>query len=115
MIDFMKLLCLVIVIVHISLAQDPMPQRDALPPLPAHGTLDSNLPDGKKQRQMISQADYQQNLEDAAKLIRLPTELKAELENSNQNVVSVQSIKKSIKRTEEIEKLTRGIRNRLKQ
>src|SRR5437588_12903078 len=71
---------------------------------------DPKLPNGKSQREEIIKADYQKNLEEAATLVKLAEELKSDLEKSDRNIVSV----KNIKQTEEIEKLARSIRARLK-
>ncbi len=71
---------------------------------------DPKLPNGKSQREEIIKADYEKNLEEAAALAKLAEELKSDLEKSDRNIVSV----KMIKQTEDIEKLARGIRNRLK-
>ena len=68
------------------------------------------LPNGKSQREEIIKADYKKNVEEAAELARLAEELKADLEKSDKNIVSV----RNIKQTEEIEKLARSIRGRLK-
>jgi len=71
---------------------------------------DAKLPNGKSQREEIVKEDYKKNLEDAAQLAKLAEELKADLEHGDKNIVSI----KNIKQTEEIEKLARGIRGRLK-
>jgi|SRR5579862_5671428 len=68
------------------------------------------LPNGKSQRDEIVKADYKKNLEEAAALAKLADELKSDLEKSDKNIISV----KNIKQTEEIEKLARSIRGRLK-
>ena len=68
------------------------------------------LPDGKSQREAILKAEHEKSLRDAAELLTLSEELKAELEKNDRHVVSVSSLRK----TEEIEKLAKRIRNRLK-
>lgn len=68
------------------------------------------LPNGKSQRNAIVKADYQKNLQDSAELAKLAEDLKSDLEKSDKNIVSV----KTIKQTEEIEKLARNIRSRLR-
>lgn len=72
--------------------------------------VDTKLPNGKSQRDAIVKADYQKNLEESAALAKLAEELKSDLEKSDKNIVSV----KAIKQAEEIEKLARSIRGRLK-
>jgi len=59
---------------------------------------------------MIVKDDYKKNLEDAAEMAKLADELKEDLENGDKYVVSVKAIKKA----EDIEKLARNIRSRLK-
>jgi hypothetical protein len=71
---------------------------------------ESRMPGGRKQRSEIAKSDYKNNLEDAAELSRRAGELKLDLERSNEYVVSVPMIKE----TEEIEKLAKNIRNRLR-
>jgi hypothetical protein len=68
------------------------------------------LPDGRSQRNAILKADHSSNLEDAAKLLRLAEALQADLDKQGQFVVSLECIK----RTEEIEKLARRMRARMK-
>jgi len=71
---------------------------------------DITLPDGKSQQDAILKADHERDLKDAAQLIELSEQLKAELEKNDRHVLSISSIKK----TEEIEKLARRIRARIK-
>ncbi len=81
------------------------------PHIPQEGRDDDvRLPDGKSQKEAIAKADYQKTLEDAAQLVKLSEDLKAELEKGTQYVVSVSSIKK----TDEIERLAKRMRTRLK-
>lgn len=106
----MKSLCLLALFISAGLAQ-----RGAPPPLPSGAPLPdepsaATLPNGKLQHDEIAKADYKHNLEDAAQLLKLATELKADLDKETAFVVSV----KEIKKTEDIEKLARGIRGRMK-
>ena len=71
---------------------------------------DLRLPNGKLQRDEILKAEHDKSLQDAAELVRLSKEVKQDLEKAGSFVVSLQTIKK----TEEIEKLSKRIRNRLK-
>jgi len=71
---------------------------------------DVRLPNGKVQRDEILKAEHEQNLKDAAQLADLAEQLKQELEKNDRYVVSVSSLKK----TDEIEKLVRKIRSRLR-
>ena len=111
----MKRLCLTLVLFAGCFAQ-PAPR-----PCPA-GTCgtptddinqapapDPNFPN-RKTRELIVKEDYKRNLEDSAALARLAADLKADLESGDKNVVSVKAMKKA----EDIEKLARNIRTRLK-
>lgn len=68
------------------------------------------LPNGKMQRDEMLKADFQKSLEDARELSKLADELKADLEKNDRYVLSIPTLKK----TEEIEKLAKRIRDRLK-
>ena len=68
------------------------------------------LPNGKMQRDEILKAEYEQNLKDAAQLADLAEQLKQELEKNDRYVLSVSTLKK----TDEIEKLVKKIRSRLR-
>ena len=71
---------------------------------------DDRLPNGKSQKEAILKEDYQKSLEDARELVRLAESLQAELEKNDRYVVSVAEIRK----TEDIEKIAKRIRGRLK-
>src|SRR5579872_4958853 len=71
---------------------------------------DNRLPNGKSQKDEILKADYAQNLKDAAQLVELSEQLKEELEKNDRFVVSMSTLKK----TDDIEKLVRKIRSRLR-
>ena len=82
-------------------------------PRPPHETSeerDARLPDGRDRKEAIAKEAYQASLDDSKKLVALADELKAELEKNDRYVVSMTAIKK----TEEIEKLAKRIRGRLK-
>jgi hypothetical protein len=79
-------------------------------PRPRPEQEDVKLPDGRSQREEILKAEHRKTIEDAAALVKLSEELKTELEKNERHVVSM----KSIKQTEEIEKLAKRIRGRLK-
>jgi hypothetical protein len=89
-----------------STAQQGPPER----PLPPETPGDVRLPNGKLQREEILKADYQKTLEDARALSKLADELKADLEKSDYNVLSVGMLKK----TDDIDRLAKRIRDRLK-
>jgi hypothetical protein len=71
---------------------------------------DLKLPSGKSQKEEILKADHEKNLKDAAALIELAGKLQQELEKNDRYVLSVSSIRK----TEEIEKLAKRIRTRMR-
>ena len=84
-------------------------QREGQPPgdpnLP-----DVKLPNGKSQRDEILKAEHEQNLKDAAELAQLAEQLKIDLEKNDRFVLSMATLKK----TDEIEKLAKRIRARLR-
>ena len=86
--------------------------QDVIPPVvrPNQEPDDVKLPNGKSQRDEILKADHNKNLEDADALIKLGQDLKSSLEKNGSFVVSVADVKK----TEEIEKLAKRIRSRMK-
>ena len=71
---------------------------------------DPRLPNGKFQREEILKAEYQKTLEDARALSKLADQLKDDLEKSDYNVLSVGILKK----TDDIDRLAKRIRDRLK-
>jgi hypothetical protein len=71
---------------------------------------DVRLPNGKVQRDEILKAEREQNLKDAAQLADLAEQLKLDLENNDRFVLSLSTLKK----TDEIEKLVKKIRSRLR-
>lgn len=70
----------------------------------------ARLPDGRLQTEAILKEDHAKSIKDAAEVLKLAEELKMELEKNDRHVLSVASIKK----TEEIEKLVKRIRSRMR-
>jgi len=68
------------------------------------------LPSGKSQKDEILRAEYNQNLKDAAQLSELAQQLQQDLEKNDRFVLSIATLKK----TEDIEKLVKKIRSRLR-
>jgi hypothetical protein len=68
------------------------------------------LPNGKNQRDEILKADHKANLEDTDKISQLAKELHENLERNKGFVFSLEDVKK----TEEIEKISKRIRGRMK-
>ncbi len=72
---------------------------------------DPNAPKLKREQvEELLKSDHKKSLEDADQLIKLGEELKIELEKNDRHVLSV----KAYKKTEEIEKIARRIRGRMK-
>jgi hypothetical protein len=80
------------------LAQDQDKEEDVL------------LPNGKSQKEEILKAEHKLNLEDARRLVEVAQGLKEEFEKRDARVLSVNAIRN----TEEIEKLAKRIRGRLR-
>ena len=70
----------------------------------------SFCPTASRRRDEILKAEHQQNLKDAAELAELAEQLKIDLEKNDRYVVSMATIKK----TDDIEKLAKRIRARLR-
>lgn len=68
------------------------------------------LPSGKSQKDEMLRVEYKQNIKDAADLADLAQQLKLDLEKNDRFVVSMATIKK----TDDIEKLAKRIRGRLR-
>jgi len=71
---------------------------------------DPRLPNGKSQKNAIAKDQHEQALKDADQLVAAAEDLRAELRKAGTFVVPLSSVKK----TEEIEKLAKRIRGRLK-
>jgi hypothetical protein len=84
-------------------------QPPALPPAPG-AAPDTQLPNGRSQPEEILKQDHKKNLADAAALAKLAEEVSEDLEKDDRFVYSV----KTMKKLDEIEKLTKAIRGRLK-
>lgn len=74
------------------------------PPIDEKGRLK------RSQVEAILKADHAKSVEEAGKLVKLAQELQEELERSDRHVLSMTALKKA----EEIEKLAKRIRNRMK-
>lgn len=85
-------------------------QDDRRLPIPSNPNEDTKLPNGKSQKDAIAKEDHEQALKDVNDLIAIAQQLRDDLEKSGEHVVSVSSLKK----TDEIERLARKIRGRLK-
>ncbi|HMD71883.1 MAG TPA: hypothetical protein VKF41_11095 [Bryobacteraceae bacterium] len=87
---------------------------DAGPPAPqgedAGDRKDVHLPNGKLQTDEILKAEREQNIKDAARLVELSQQLQQDLEKYDYTVLSMSTVRK----TEDIEKLVKKIRTRLR-
>jgi hypothetical protein len=102
----MKRLLLPAILIPLAL----LPQRPADRPHEPQKASEVRLPNGKLQQDEILKADHAKIVKDAAQLIELAESLKQEIEKDDAHVLSISSLKK----TEEIEKLAKRIRARLK-
>jgi cell division septation protein DedD len=71
---------------------------------------DLKLPNGKSQRDEILKSERAQNLKDAAQLVDMAKDLQQEIEKNEAYVLPLSALKK----TDEIEKLAKRIRTRLR-
>jgi cell division septation protein DedD len=71
---------------------------------------DVTLPNGKSQRAEILKAEREKNIKDAAQLVDLAKELQQDIEKNESYVLSLTTLKK----TDEIEKLVKRIRGRVR-
>jgi hypothetical protein len=94
------------------LAQDQQSSQVPIPAAPnSKEEEDQKLPDGRSQKNAIAKQEHEAALKDADQLIGMAQQLKDELQKAGDYVVPLSSVKK----TEEIEKLARRIRGRLRQ
>jgi hypothetical protein len=77
---------------------------------PTKDEPDVKLPNGKSQKDEIIRVDYERNLRDAGDLVRLAGEIKDDLEKGDRYLVSL----KTLKKLDDVEKLTKDIRQRLR-
>ena len=89
---------------------DPQnPQQDDRLKLPDNNE-DQRLPDGRSQKNAIAKQQHEQALKEADQLADMANDLRDELRKAGTYVVPMGAVKK----TEEIEKLAKRIRGRLK-
>jgi hypothetical protein len=85
-------------------------QDERKPPIPPNPDEDTRLPNGKSQKDAIAKQNHEETLKDADDLVSAAQQLRDELKRAGTFTVPLPSVKK----TEEIEKLARRIRGRLK-
>lgn len=105
----MKRSWLLLFILFAALGQSPQDPDSPLPPNPSE-TPDRKLPNGKSQNEAILKEDYKKNVRDAEALVKLAGELRDQIDKNQAYVLSLDTLKK----TDEIEKLVKDIRNRLR-
>jgi hypothetical protein len=96
-----------------SRQQDETLPPDGGPPLmpPVNrGNKEARLPNGKSRNNAIAQDEHKKALAEAAQLVTLSEQLRDELQKAGNYIVPVTAVRK----TEEIEKLAKKIRGRLK-
>lgn len=91
-------------------AQNQVPDDPRLRPPNPNPDEDRKLPNGKSQKDEIARHEHEKALQDAQDLVAMAQQLRDEIQRAGDFVVPVASVKK----TEEIEKLARKIRSRLK-
>jgi hypothetical protein len=92
-------------------AQSIDSRPDVLPGQPHPGGPENpRLPNGKLQRDEILKADYDKNVKDARELVDLSKAFELDLEKSDRFVLSVGLLKK----LDDIEKISKRIRARMK-
>lgn len=90
-------------------AQQQRPDEDHLP-IPPNPNDDRRMPDGRSQKLLIAKEEHEQALKEARDLVALAEQLRDEIDHAGNYVVPVSSVKK----TEDIERLARKIRGRLR-
>jgi len=84
-------------------AQQPFPSRPGEEP-------PKKLPDGRLQSEVLLKEDHKKNLADLAKIRELANSIEDELKRGDRHVLSL----KALKDLEEIEKIARRVRQRMK-
>jgi len=90
--------------------QEEEPRDPRFPRVPRIPDDDARLPNGKSQKNAMAKQNHEEALKDAEDLVVAAQQLQDEIKKAGSYVVPVESLKK----TEEIEKLARRIRGRLK-
>jgi hypothetical protein len=98
---FLVLLLLLAGSLASQLPQDPRSDGESAP---------ARMPNGKLQSEEILKAEHARSLEDVAKLIKIAEELEDELIKNDRHVLSISSLKKA----EEIEKLAKKLKGRIR-
>jgi len=103
------ILCCAVALTMIGTAWMAFAQASERPPV-NDPQSDVKLPNGKSQRDEILKGERAQNLKDAAQLVDMAKDLQQEIEKNEAYVLPLSALKK----TDEIEKLAKRIRARLR-
>lgn len=100
--------CCLSLVLAVPVFQEPNP----FPPTHGHDIPPDQvrLPNGKLQQDELLKSDHERSLEDARQLVVLAQSLQKDLEQAGPNVLTLTGVHK----TEEIEKLAKRIRGRLR-
>jgi hypothetical protein len=92
--------------------QDQSPSDNPLPPFPRRDRdrNDEKLPNGKSRADAIAEDEHRKALDEADQLLQMAQKLKDQLKEAGRFVVPMQAIRQ----TEDIEKLAKKIRSRLR-
>ena len=94
---------LLLLLAWMAAAQPPFPTRPG-------EEEPKKMPDGRLQSEVILKEDHKKNLEDLGKIRDLASGIEEELKKGDRHVLSL----KALKDLEEIEKISRRIRQRMK-
>lgn len=93
-----------------SRGQEQEPDHPTFPPHPDRNKPDDRLPNGKSRNDAIAEEEHKKALEEADQLIGMAQKLKQEIGEAGKFVVPLSAVR----RTEDIEKLAKKIRGRLR-
>ena len=99
-----------LLLVPAALGTRLLPAQKSSLPAPGEAPEDVRLPNGKKQQDEILKQEYEQNVKDAQELANLARSFEEDLEKDDRFVLSLSSLKK----LDDMEKLTKRIRSRMK-
>jgi hypothetical protein len=98
-----------LLVLLLAIASASAPAQHSQKP-PERDQEDLRLPSGKLQKDEILKADHEKTLADVAALAKAAEDLKIEVEKTDPHVLSISTLKQ----LDNIEKLTKRIRSRMK-
>jgi hypothetical protein len=107
------LFCLLAISATVSFSQTPQAPAAPIPPLPGQRPNPEDEERTRMDREMVKKANQARHADlkrDTDKLLQLATELKNSVDKSNENVLSIDVLKKA----EEIEKLAHRVKEKMK-